>query len=151
MAEENALESSSKFKGGEVLFAGGTDWGFIGRNLGGSKKKGDADVRLNASARNGEGFLSGCVLDICIVTIVGCRSRGEVSELGQPCTAEEPFGKAFRETCIAQRVSSNWWYYLRGIRTYRALLQCPSPEDHQILVLKDSWMVRHDGTLIYKW
>jgi hypothetical protein len=44
MAEEQKHQDA--FSGGEVLFAGGTDWAFIGRNLGGSKKKGDPDVRL---------------------------------------------------------------------------------------------------------
>lgn len=46
MTEEKADASSRTFNGGEVLFAGGTDWSFIGRNLGGSKKKGDTEVRI---------------------------------------------------------------------------------------------------------
>ncbi|KAK9917811.1 hypothetical protein WJX75_008519 [Coccomyxa subellipsoidea] len=44
MKEEKADASSRTFNGGEVLFAGGTDWSFIGRNLGGSKKKGDTEA-----------------------------------------------------------------------------------------------------------
>ena len=48
MTEEKANASSNAFNGGEVLFAGGTDWGFIGRNLGGSKKKGDTEVSLTS-------------------------------------------------------------------------------------------------------
>lgn len=43
MTEDKSTKIEA-FSGGEVLFAGGTDWGFIGRNLGGSKKKGDADA-----------------------------------------------------------------------------------------------------------
>ena len=35
MGEENKDDA---FQGGEVLFAGGTDWGFIGRTAGGGKK-----------------------------------------------------------------------------------------------------------------
>lgn len=45
---EDKTSKTESFTGGEVLFAGGTDWGFIGRNLGGSKKKGDADVSFIA-------------------------------------------------------------------------------------------------------
>lgn len=48
MTEEKSTKTET-FSGGEVLFAGGTDWGFIGRNLGGSKKKGDADVSFMLS------------------------------------------------------------------------------------------------------
>ncbi len=49
MTEDKASKADT-FSGGEVLFAGGTDWGLIGRNLGGSKKKGDADVSYTVVA-----------------------------------------------------------------------------------------------------
>ena len=42
MTESNGTELQ-KWKGGTVLFAGGTDWSSIGRNIAG-KKKGAADA-----------------------------------------------------------------------------------------------------------
>ena len=42
MTESNGTEMQ-KWKGGTVLFAGGTDWSSIGRNIAG-KKKGAADA-----------------------------------------------------------------------------------------------------------
>ena len=42
MTESNGTEVQ-KWKGGTVLFAGGTDWSSIGRNIAG-KKKGAADA-----------------------------------------------------------------------------------------------------------
>ena len=49
MAEDNGA-AIQKWSGGTVLFAGGTDWSSIGRNIAGKKKGGADAVRAPGQA-----------------------------------------------------------------------------------------------------
>lgn len=49
MAENNGT-TAQKWTGGTVLFAGGTDWSSIGRNIAGKKKGGADAVRAPGQA-----------------------------------------------------------------------------------------------------
>ena len=94
MTEEKADASSRTFNGCEVLFAGGTDWSFIGRNLGGSKKKGDTEVRITKAFYSVVDNLFDAMLSHDSVAIVGrYQTRRNISEPGHPCTTAEPLGR----------------------------------------------------------
>ena len=82
MAEDNGT-TVQKWSGGTVLFAGGTDWSSIGRNIAGKKKGGADAVRapgqdLKSLLHNHDAVSEHSI----IATGGGGESCCEVSKLG---------------------------------------------------------------------